>query len=95
MNPEPEQEDDEEEEEVRLDDLAEDAEDDLFGGPSKKLKKMQGGPDTDVCVVYTDGSSLGNGMMGARAGAGVYFGPGDPRRASVPAHDVAFNVLVS
>lgn len=32
-----------------------------------------------VLVVYTDGSSLGNGKMGAQAGVGVYFGDSDPR----------------
>ena len=30
-------------------------------------------------IVYTDGSSLGNGKTGAFAGVGVYFGPGDKR----------------
>lgn len=34
---------------------------------------------TDVTVVYTDGSSRGNGKVGATAGLGVYFGPDDPR----------------
>jgi ribonuclease HI len=29
--------------------------------------------------IYTDGSSLGNGKLGAVAGVGVYFGPNDPR----------------
>jgi len=33
----------------------------------------------DAEIVYTDGSSLGNGTYGARAGVGVYFGPNDPR----------------
>lgn len=33
----------------------------------------------EVLRVYTDGSSLSNGHKGARAGFGVYFGPGDPR----------------
>ncbi|EPY53908.1 ribonuclease H Rnh1 [Schizosaccharomyces cryophilus OY26] len=33
-------------------------------------------------IVYTDGSSLGNGKFGAAAGCGVYFGPGDPRNLS-------------
>jgi ribonuclease HI len=38
--------------------------------------------------VYTDGSSLRNGHAGARAGVGVFFGPGDPRYAStVPSPD--------
>ena len=32
--------------------------------------------------IYTDGSSLRNGQAGARAGVGVFFGPGDPRYAS-------------
>lgn len=30
-------------------------------------------------VVYTDGACLGNGTQGARAGVGVWFGPGDAR----------------
>ncbi|EEH37565.1 ribonuclease H [Paracoccidioides lutzii Pb01] len=30
--------------------------------------------------IYTDGSSLRNGRMGAKAGVGVYFGPGDKSR---------------
>jgi len=30
-------------------------------------------------VVYTDGSSLGNGRVGAVGGVGVYFGPNDNR----------------
>jgi len=34
--------------------------------------------------IYTDGSSLNNGHAGARAGVGVFFGPGDPRYASTP-----------
>ena len=33
-------------------------------------------------VVYTDGSSLGNGQAGAVGGVGVYFGPKDPRNVS-------------
>ena len=32
--------------------------------------------------IYTDGSSLSNGQAGARAGVGVFFGPGDPKYAS-------------
>lgn len=35
----------------------------------------------EILRIYTDGSSLGNGKHGARAGLGVYFGPGDPRQA--------------
>ena len=32
--------------------------------------------------VWTDGSSLGNGTKRAKAGSGVYFGPGDCRNRS-------------
>ncbi|KAF1844503.1 ribonuclease H-like protein [Cucurbitaria berberidis CBS 394.84] len=45
--------------------------------------KMQ--PTGDISgpiVVYTDGSSLGNGRVGAVGGVGVYFGPNDPRNVS-------------
>jgi ribonuclease HI len=34
--------------------------------------------------VYTDGSSLGNGKVGAIGGVGVYFGPNDARFVTVP-----------
>jgi ribonuclease HI len=34
---------------------------------------------TGVIRIHTDGSSLSNGQYGARAGLGVYFGPGDQR----------------
>lgn len=39
-------------------------------GPSAMLK------------IYTDGSSLSNGQAGARAGVGVFFGPGDAKNVS-------------
>ena len=39
---------------------------------------------TEPIRIHTDGSSLGNGMGGAFAGVGVYFGPND-RRFGVPA----------
>ena len=32
--------------------------------------------------VYTDGSCIHNGKTNARAGYGIYFGPGDPRNVS-------------
>ncbi|KAI9178685.1 hypothetical protein H9P43_005347 [Blastocladiella emersonii ATCC 22665] len=35
-------------------------------------------------VVYTDGSCMGNGQRGGRAGIGAYFGPGDSRNISRP-----------
>lgn len=34
--------------------------------------------------IYTDGSSLGNGALGAVAGVGVYFGPRHPKNLSEP-----------
>ncbi|KAF4973041.1 hypothetical protein FSARC_539 [Fusarium sarcochroum] len=37
------------------------------------------GPDGDILKVYTDGSSLGNGQAGSRAGLGVFFGIDDKR----------------
>ncbi|KAI3644123.1 hypothetical protein MP228_010287 [Amoeboaphelidium protococcarum] len=33
-------------------------------------------------MVYVDGSSLSNGSIGSRAGAGIYYGPGDGRNIS-------------
>ncbi|KAH6617626.1 ribonuclease H-like domain-containing protein [Chaetomium tenue] len=45
---------------------------------AKKSTKAQNG----LVIVYTDGSSLGNGRVGATAGVGVYFGDNDPRNVS-------------
>ncbi|RGP68014.1 ribonuclease h1 [Fusarium longipes] len=42
-------------------------------------KQSIAGPDEGMIKIYTDGSSLGNGKPGSRAGLGVYFGPGDER----------------
>lgn len=42
-------------------------------------KKQPTGDFTGQVVVYTDGSSLGNGQTGAVAGVGVYFGANDKR----------------
>lgn len=39
-------------------------------------------PAADMLIIYTDGSSLSNGRVGARAGVGVYFGPGDRKNVS-------------
>ncbi|KAF2016466.1 ribonuclease H-like protein [Aaosphaeria arxii CBS 175.79] len=39
---------------------------------------------TGPLVIYTDGSTLGNGRVGAVGGIGVYFGPQDPRNLSEP-----------
>lgn len=37
-----------------------------------------------VLRIYTDGSSRGNGKVGALAGVGVYFGKNDPRNLAEP-----------
>ncbi|KAM0242437.1 hypothetical protein ACHAPO_000856 [Fusarium lateritium] len=37
------------------------------------------GSDGDTIRIYTDGSSLGNGQVGSRAGLGVFFGHDDER----------------
>jgi ribonuclease HI len=42
-------------------------------------KRRPTGDFSGPIVVYTDGSSLGNGQKGAVAGVGVYFGPNDSR----------------
>ncbi|KAH6642514.1 ribonuclease H-like domain-containing protein [Boeremia exigua] len=47
-------------------------------------KKQPTGDFTGQIVVYTDGSSLGNGQTGAVAGVGVYFGTNDKRNVSEP-----------
>lgn len=50
--------------------------------PAAKKAKKAAKPTTsgaNVLVVYTDGSSLGNGRSGATAGVGVFFGVNDPR----------------
>jgi ribonuclease HI len=44
---------------------------------TKRMPK-EGGPP-GMLNIYTDGSSIKNGRVGARAGVGVYFGPGDDR----------------
>ncbi|KAK2793634.1 hypothetical protein FQN51_001212 [Onygenales sp. PD_10] len=44
--------------------------------PTKQKSKTKPGP----LKIYTDGSSLRNGSTAARAGVGVYFGPGDESR---------------
>jgi ribonuclease HI len=38
------------------------------------------------CIVYTDGACVNNGKPGARAGVGVFWGPGDPRNVSRLVH---------
>ncbi|KAF7525787.1 hypothetical protein G7054_g10962 [Neopestalotiopsis clavispora] len=45
---------------------------------SKTTKPIEDG----VLHIYTDGSSRGNGRIGAAAGVGVFFGANDPRNIS-------------
>jgi ribonuclease HI len=48
-----------------------------------RVKPQAVRPTKDGTVkIYTDGSSLGNGQLGAVGGVGVYFGPGDGRNVS-------------
>ncbi|KAJ7475569.1 ribonuclease H-like domain-containing protein, partial [Mycena galericulata] len=47
--------------------------------PEEKRRNFYGpvyGTDTAGIKVYTDGSCFDNGLPNARAGAGIYFGPG-------------------
>lgn len=47
---------------------------------SKKARTAKGGwGKEEVVKVWTDGSSRGNGKVGALAGVGVWFGEGDSR----------------
>ncbi len=47
--------------------------------PAAKRNKATKASNRRVLQVYTDGSSRGNGKIGAVAGVGVYFGEDDPR----------------
>lgn len=50
-----------------------------------KTKLVATAPTKDAYVrIYTDGSSLGNGAVGANGGVGVFFGPADRRNISEP-----------
>jgi ribonuclease HI len=48
-----------------------------------RTKLQPTGDFAGVISVYTDGSSLGNGKVGAVGGVGVYFGPNDSRSVYV------------
>jgi len=78
------EEDDEEEEEifkvVEDEDGIKTEESHYFEPPTKRAKHSTSDAST-ISIVYTDGSSLGNGKKGSAAGIGVYFGPGDARYA--------------
>ncbi len=60
---------------------ADEEEDEFQEPPAKKVKNAVklANSRNGVVVVYTDGSSLGNGRAGATAGVGVYFGDSDSR----------------
>lgn len=75
-------EDDEDEEEESDDDDIPDV-----APPAKKAKVSGTLGLSGVPVVYTDGSSLGNGKLGATAGVGVFFGELDPRYTPNLLHD--------
>jgi len=58
-------------------------------------RKMQPtGEFSGPLIIYTDGSSLGNGQEGAVAGLGVWFGPEDPRSVVIP-HFVQYSCLAA
>jgi ribonuclease HI len=67
------------------------------GRPKAPAKPPKTGPVFDASLalpgltIYTDGSCTGQGTPKARAGAGVYFGPDDPRNLAepVPLHQYA------
>jgi ribonuclease HI len=73
--------DDDEDDDDDDDDEEDDEDADGIEEPPAKRAKQGGNSDgrNGVLVVYTDGSSLGNGRAGAAAGVGVYFGFSDPR----------------
>ncbi|PGG98118.1 ribonuclease HI [Blastomyces parvus] len=51
-----------------------------YRSPEEKVQTKQQPGRPGPLKIYTDGSSLRNGAMGAKAGVGVYFGPGDESR---------------
>ncbi|KKZ64589.1 ribonuclease HI [[Emmonsia] crescens] len=55
-----------------------------YRSPYDKVPTKQQPGRPGPLKIYTDGSSLRNGTMGAKAGVGVYFGPGDERNVSEP-----------
>jgi ribonuclease HI len=52
--------------------------------PANRLERpIRGIELEEMTTVYTDGSCLNNGKANARAGAGIWYGPADPRNRSV------------
>lgn len=63
--------------------IEEEADDDDLIGAQLNVQTMPSGETSaSVVTIYTDGSSRGNGKVGARAGLGVFFGYNDPRNIS-------------
>jgi ribonuclease HI len=59
-------------------------ENEIIEPPPKKSKSGKTGRNSKTIAngilhIYTDGSSRGNGKVGASAGVGVFFGESDPR----------------
>ncbi|KAL2753673.1 hypothetical protein ACRALDRAFT_2126496 [Sodiomyces alcalophilus JCM 7366] len=52
------------------------------GATSTKKTTTTTSVDGNMAAIYTDGSSLSNGRLGAVAGVGVFFGTDDPRNVS-------------
>ncbi|KAF2105415.1 ribonuclease H-like domain-containing protein [Lophiotrema nucula] len=50
--------------------------------PQAEVSVPLSGYQPDILRIYTDGSCLNNGQLGAVAGMGVYFGPDDARNLS-------------
>jgi ribonuclease HI len=50
-----------------------------YKSTDSQLRRLPNQGGKMVTEVYTDGSSMGNGRKGARAGWGVYYGEGDQR----------------
>jgi ribonuclease HI len=66
----------------------------LKTGEELSRTKLQPTGDFTGCInVYTDGSSLGNGTVGAIGGVGVYFGPNDSRSVDITISSYPTNSL--
>ncbi|EWC43405.1 hypothetical protein DRE_07652 [Drechslerella stenobrocha 248] len=81
-----------EQSEVLDDNILEDVEMEASGNAVKRsspklMRSVLVPKKTAVLKIYTDGSSLMNGSASARAGVGIWFGPGDKRNLSEPLND--------
>tara|TARA_B100000674_G_C37973412_1_gene978068 strand:- start:4421 stop:5068 length:648 start_codon:yes stop_codon:yes gene_type:complete len=62
-----------------------------FVKTGKLLEEVEEKEDGEIMYIYTDGSSLNNGMENCRAGYGVYFGENDGRNMSEEIFDLPSN----